>query len=126
MAAATRAAPAIAKRPYPASPIIPSVAQDRVEQDGIILPVPVVVGEEVAEARSGLQDCAGQAEDEILGRPRPVDRGGGDVPADIAPDRALDAQRLQYVGTVEPEVVDVAGDTEFRRKVEIGAHAKQH
>src|SRR5438128_4683418 len=126
MAAAMSAATTIASRPYLARPIISSVAQDRVEQDGVILPVAVIVEEQVAKAGAGLQDRAGQAEDDILGRPGPVDRCRADVPADVPPDRALHAQRLQDIGAVEPEMIDVGGDAQARGDVEIRADAKQH
>src|SRR6185295_3024852 len=91
-AAKARAAAAIAVRPSLIRSI--SIGHDRIEQDGIITPVAVQILEQVAKSGAGLQHGAGQAEDEILGGERAVDRRRAHIPADVAADRALHAQIL--------------------------------
>ena len=73
----------------------PSEAQHRVEQQRIIAPAAVRLGEQVTKALARRKHRRRSAEDDVLGHLRPPDRRDRGIPADLARNAAFVAQLVK-------------------------------
>jgi hypothetical protein len=96
-----------------------SVREDHVGEHGIRGLVRIQIA--IAFARQ--QYGAGQARDDVLREPRTPDQRSRKIPADAVVDTALVARDFERGRIVEPQVIRVAGETQLRQQVRVGAAA---